>query len=259
MSTLLKNHRFKILTYLVTFSFFMAGPVQSYSASRIVPSQKVELYNAGQLKQVLQEEAPLPIGSVMHTSGRAGLRMNTVYMVAEDGCRLSVLEDSDIAKVQIDEGLLFFAATPSTGQVVFNTPTGVLSTQKIAPKVSDQQPVVKAFVDVRDAAITMGVMEGGSITLATPEGVKTVEEGKQIVLAQNGTTGNGQDGQQGTPDDAQAQEDDDDDDRIPAAYFWAGGAALGLIALIGMMGGSSSDGGSTAVNPSSAPISPAAP
>jgi len=237
----------------------MTGPVQSYSASRIVPSQKVELYSAGQLKQVLQEEAPLPVGQVMHTSGRAGLRMNNVYMVAEDGCRLAVLEDSDVAKVQIDKGLLFFAATPSTGQVVFNTPTGVLSTQKIALKASDQQPVLKAFVDVRDAGIIMGVMEGGSITLATPEGVKTVEEGKQIVLARNGTAGNGEDGQQGTPDDILVQ-DDDDDDKIPAAYYWAGGAALGLIALGAMaLGGSSDGGGTTAVNPSSAPISPAAP
>jgi hypothetical protein len=244
MSTLLKNRHFKILTYFVTLIFVMAGTVQSYSASRIIPSEKVEIYSGGQLKQVLQEEAPLPVGPSMHSSGRTGLRMNNVYMVAEDGCTLSILEDSTTAKVKIDNGLLFFAATPTVGQMLFDTPAGSLSTRQISLKASDQQPVLKAFVDVNDKETTVGVLEGGALTLTTPEGVKTVNEGKQIVLSQAGAAAPAQTGQQApASDNAEAlSQDENNDDKIPAGYYVGGAAALGLLALGALaMGGSSGD------------------
>jgi hypothetical protein len=248
---------FKTLTWIFALAFMLAGMAHAYPMSRIMPSGKIKVYRDGQLVQVLQEEAPLPSGAMLNTEGNCGVRLNQLFMVAEDGSMFSVQDGSNAVQLKIEEGILFFAANAQTGPVVFETPAGVIGTQQIFLQASDSSAMLKGFVDVSGTTTKMGVLEGGSLKVSTPEGEKMIASGRQIVLAQAALIKPAESTGQSSVDQAdQSQVEDpspvnNEDEKIPRTYFFAGGAAALALGAIALGGGGGDD--------DPAPASPAAP
>ena len=257
-----RNPKFKTLTWIFAFAFMLAGMAQAYPIARIIPSGKIKVYRNDQLVQVLQEESPLPTGAMLGAEGNCGLRMDNLFMVAEDGSLFSVQEGSGATQFKIEKGALFFAANSQTGTLVFETPAGIINTQQMIIQASAGSAMLKGFVDVSGGNTMMGVLEGGSMIVSTPDGEKMIATGKQITLAQAGLIKPAESGYQPPPDDqgqpqAEGQPQDEDQpqdasaDDIPASYYVAGGLLVALAAgAIAFSGSDSSD---------PAPASPATP
>jgi hypothetical protein len=152
----------------------------------------------------------------------------------------------------------------ATGPLAFHTPDGVVTTQRLILNASTEGGLLKGYVDAAPDGTRMGVLEGGTLVVMTPEGEKTIAAGRQITLAQANlfdeeqATGAAGETSQDQEDPTQDAQQEDDTDGIPEAYLWWGGGALALLIAgafaIGSGGGSG--GGGVFIPPDSSPSSP---
>lgn len=218
-----------------TFSFVSVSP--AFSGSRIMPTGKVKVYEGKKLVQVLKQESAFPNGALLTTEGKCGVRMAHFYLVAEDDCTFGVAESADRKDIRVDKGVVYFAVTQGIGQVAFLTPAGVMSAAQIRLDAAANGGVLKGYLDVTNAQVQLGVLEGGSMVLSTAQGEKIVRPGKQIILALADPITEADKAaaaKEEDEDDKAAAPIADDDDEIPATYLAGGGALLaaGIIGLI---------------------------
>ncbi len=153
-------------------------------AGRILPSGQVKVYRGDQLVSVLSEEAPLPEGVLLAPEGQCGMRLDNLFLVADDGSRFSIAGSRAGRELAIRQGTLYFAMSGATGPVAFHTPDGVVTTQRMILKASSAGGLLKGYVDAAPDGTRIGVLEGGTLVVMTPEGEQTIESGRQITLAQ---------------------------------------------------------------------------
>jgi hypothetical protein len=227
---------FRKLVWIVVVVFAMAGTVQAYEVARVTTSGLIDVYREGKLVQVLRESAPLPKGALLKARGRCGVQLENMYLAAEDGSEFSVYNDGTSVQMDLNKGAIYFAVNQTMVELLVQTPGkgGEMQPVQIKPGVNG---VLKGFVDVNGKATTVGVIEGGNITLSTPDGEKVITAGNQVTIF------------------------NEDDDDAPAAagkintkYLIGGGlAALAIAAAALALGGSSSSSSSPT------PVSPATP
>jgi len=256
---------------LVILLFVATQALGAMGAGRILPNGQVKVYRGDQLVSVLSEEAPLPEGVLLAPEGQCGMRLDNLFLVADDGSQFSIAGSPGGRELSIRQGTLYFAMSGATGPVAFHTPDGVVTTEHMILNASTTGGLLKGYVDAAPEGTRMGVLEGGTLVVMTAEGEKTIETGRQITLAQanlfdedqatgkgaqdQGPQGEQQDVQKADKDAKNGPQDEDDDDEIPAAYFWGAGglAALAGIGLAVAGGGGGGGGGG------GAPASPASP
>jgi hypothetical protein len=248
----------KTLTWVVVSIFFLFSTAQAYTVSRIIPSDKVKVYQDGRLIRVIKSETLLEPGLVFVPEGDCGLRMDNLFVVAKGGSKFSVLNGTAANHLKIEGGLIFFAANSNTGQVLLETPEGMIGIQQILIHASTNAPMLKGYVDVTGGETRFGILEGGSVVVSTPDGTRTVNSGKQIVLAQaliikpDATT----DAPQTTTQDqtpptaAQNQPPVEVTESNALYYYIAGAAVLSILLLLLLSGGSSGDDAPLPVSPS---------
>jgi hypothetical protein len=253
-----------VIATLVVCLFTVSQALWAMGPSRLLPNGKVKVYQGDQLVSVLSEEAPVPEGVLLAPEGQCGLRMDNLFLVADDGSQFSVATGYDGRELLIRQGTIYFAMSGASGPMTFHTPDGTVTTQRMILNASADGGLLKGYVDATLDGTRIGVLEGGSLVILTAEGERTIAAGRQITLAQAdlfdeapdagaGAEDNGQEGDaQNDSEGTQAGQEEDDDD-IPAAYFWGGGAALAAgIGLAAAGGGGGGGGGG-------GPVSPAAP
>ncbi len=227
------NRNTRSLALMVAVMCFLAGPVQAKTYSQIIPSGKVKVYRDGKLTQELTEAAPLPKGAVLNSEGNSRIRLDNLNLVAKDGAKFTVLDEAATTRLDINSGTLYFAAGESTGPMVFETPSGVIETQQITFQANSSTPgLLKGFVEVSGETVKMGVMDGGSMVVSTPDGVLSIDSGKQITLSKDDSKEPAageppSQAQQGTP-----QNPVQSSERIPAEYLAAGVLALFIGATV---------------------------
>ena len=252
----LRAHKLTAFTAILTvFLLTAAQALWAMAPQRLLPNGRVKVYRGDQLVSVLSEEAPLPEGVLLAPEGQCGLRLDNLYMVAEDGSRFSIVSGAGGRELMLREGVVYFARSSATGPVAFHTPSGVITTQRLILNASAEGGLLKGYVDAAADGTRIGVLEGGSLVVLTADGEQTIASGRQITLAQAdlfdddrgqgaaedgppGAAGEGQAGGEGAA--GQAEEEDDD---IPAAYFWGGGAALLAAGAVAIGGGGGGGGG----------------
>ena len=247
-------------TLFVILLFIATQALGAMGAGRLLPNGQVKVYRGDQLISVLSEEAPLPEGALLAPEGPCGLRMDNLYLVADDGSRFAIAGGEGGRELLIREGTLYFAMSGATGPLAFHTPDGVVTTQRMILNAAAGGGLLKGYVDAAPDGTRMGVLEGGSLVVLTADGERTIESGKQITLAQANLFDEEQaTGGAGATSEAQEdkkQDAEDDDDDIPAAYFWGAG---GLAALAGIgiaAGGGGGGGGGGGFIPPASPATP---
>lgn len=178
----LRKQKATIAATLFTMLLFLS--TQALGAGRLLPNGQVKVYRGDQLISVLSEEAPLPEGVLLAPEGPCGLRMDNLYLVADDGSRFSIAGGEGGRELLIREGTLYFAMSGATGPLAFHTPDGVVTTQRMILNAATGGGLLKGYVDAAPDGTRMGVLEGGSLVILTADGEKTIESGKQITLAQ---------------------------------------------------------------------------
>lgn len=239
-----KTIEIRLVVFGLTFLLCSQGFVAFAGSDRMYPASKVTLYRDDTVVGVYTKEAPLPEGTILSTEGRCAVKLDDAYLVAEDQSVFSVSTSGQQRNVFIKEGTLYFKTSGMKRVYTFLTPDGPISIQRIKLNAAFGDQSIKGYVSVTEGRSEMGVAEGGSMDVYTDDGMRTIQSGNKIILAQA-------DMDIGVPETEEpaAQEVPKTGEKkrwsSRATYITLG--ALGVAAAagiaIGLSGGGSDDGG----------------
>ncbi len=170
----------KILT--VVLCALMVGG-NAFAAGRIMPTGKVTMYEGDKVIGQYSSQAPLPEDVTLVCSGKCGIETENLKMVAEDKTMFSVGSKDTHKVIQVKEGVLYFALKEMPRPITFVTPHGDYTVQQIMINASAQGGVMEGYLKIDNENGEIGAA-GGSMIIASAEGVQTVQDGQRILLAQ---------------------------------------------------------------------------
>ena len=173
-----------ILAIGLSFTLALPGFSSEFKSARIYPTGKITIYNGNQRVGEFNKEAPVPEGFLIAADGRCGVRMEDIYLVAEDKSLFSVATSANLRKLLIKEGTLYFAVSDMSRSLNFVTPSGTLAVLDILLNTAANSPKLKGYVSVKQNGSEIGIIEGGSMIVSTQQGEMMIESGKKLTLAQ---------------------------------------------------------------------------
>ena len=174
----------KFLAICLSFALAIPGFSSELKSARIYPTGKITIYNGNQRVGEFSKEAPVPEGFLIAADGRCGVRMEDIYLVAEDRSLFSVATSANLRNMLIKEGTLYFAVSDMSRSLNFVTPSGTLAVLDILLNTAANNPKLKGYVSVKQNGSEIGVIEGGSMIVSTQQGEMMIESGKKLTLAQ---------------------------------------------------------------------------
>lgn len=216
----------KLMVWTVIIAFSIAGVTPAFSGARIIPDGKVKVFVEQKLVQELKQEAPFPEGALLTTEGKCGVRLENLYLVADDGCIFGIVDGVNQIDLRVDNGLLYFAVTQHTGKVAFLTPAGVMTSRQVRLDAAADGGVLKGYLEVSDSHVQLGVLQGGSMVVSTDKGVQEIRSGKQITLALADPISEADKKAMAEKEQTPAAKEEESDE-IPAVYFMGGAALIG--------------------------------
>ncbi len=168
----------KVLVVFVSFAMATAGFAAGVNSARIIPNGRVSIIENGKVVGEFSQEAPLPEGSLLRCKAKCAVKLDDVYMVVDPGTVFSVSPMADRLEMLVQEGTVYFSATESTRTIQFNTPAGVVTTRETSLTGSE----LKGYVRVSGNATEIGVIDGGTMRVATTSGEMAIVPGKQIII-----------------------------------------------------------------------------
>ena len=108
--SLFRSKRIEIKTVVSLLTFLMVSQcvVAMAGSDRIYPTNKVTLYRGEKKVGVYTKEAPLPDGSVISTDGRCAVKLDDLYLVAEDQSVFSINTSGRHRNLFVKEGIVYF-------------------------------------------------------------------------------------------------------------------------------------------------------
>jgi hypothetical protein len=222
-----KTLMMKSFVVFLSFVFVSAG-----FAARIVPSGKVSIIKDGKVIGEFSQEAPLPEGALLRCEAKCAIQMDDVYMVAEPGTVFSISPMADRHDVLVQQGTVYYSLNESSRPLHFDTPAGKASTGDLT--MTDGE--LRGYVRVVGNETEIGVIGGGSMTVATGSGEMMITSGKKVTmsLAEPGIAA----------DSAGSQEQESLSRNTKIALGVVGAAVvIGGIALLASSGGGGGGGG----------------
>lgn len=174
----------KVVVLFFSFSTIGQSVALSAGSDRIYPTDKVTLHRGDQVVGVYTKEAPLPEGSIISTTGRCAIRLDDLYLVAEDQSVFSISSSGRQRNLFIKQGLVYFKTSAIKRTLAFITPAGQISVHQIRLNAAFDDASIKGYVSVTEKQSELGVAEGGSMDVFTDEGLMTIQAGKKIILSQ---------------------------------------------------------------------------
>jgi hypothetical protein len=210
----------KVFVVFLSFAFVSAG-----FAARIVPTGKVSIIKDGKVIGEFSQEAPLPEGALLRCEAKCSVQLDDVYMVAEPGTVFSVNSMADRHDIMVQEGTLYYSLNESSRPLNFDTPAGTATTGDVS--MTDGE--LRGYVRVVGNETEIGVIGGGSMTVATGSEIVPVSSGRKVTmtLADTGTT----------PPAAGAQEGMTRNQKIALGVVGAAIVAGGIYAISSSGGG----------------------
>ena len=175
----------KAIVTIVLLAFTTTGFASDLHPARIIPKGKVSVYQGGKIVSELRAEAPLPEGYLLECDGNCAVKMDGLYWVAADKSLFSVTTKADSVEFELQEGTAYFALSELPQPLVFITPIGVFTAQEAMLNASTDGGSLNGYVAATSEGTEIGVIEGGSLLISSPEGEKLVQPGNRIKVAQN--------------------------------------------------------------------------
>jgi hypothetical protein len=224
-------HRFfKIANALTLMVFVFSGYAFAADAARITPSGKVSVYRAEKLVDELSAEAPLPFESLLVCSGECWVHMDSLYIAASDQSTFYVKASPIDKQIVLVKGFYYFSLTELSKQWVFKTPIEDVTMQRVLFPNDTSSGRLDGYIFVKDETIEIGVLEGGTLIVASSHGEHALEPGKQITVAKVGPQS----------EMVERVSADDEDVRPRTIVIW-GLVGAGIIAGAAALGGGSGD------------------
>jgi hypothetical protein len=209
-----------------------SGDIQN---SSLIPGDRVTVFRDGEKIAEYTKEMPVPEGSMLFCEGRCVVKLNEIAMVVEDKSTVGIDSQNNSRYLYVKDGTVYFGISAIPQPLVFLTPAGSVSANQVILKAAADTNMLEGYVSVGKNGSELGVIDGGSLRIATSDGQKILHPGQRILLAQADMGGGAAGG--GTGDD-----DDDDDD---AAGFLTTGtiaAIVGVAAVGGIIIHNTTDG-----------------
>lgn len=173
-----------LLAVGLSLTLAIPGFSLEFKSARIYPTGKITIYNGDQRVGEFNKEAPFPEGYLIAADGKCGVRMDDIYLVAEDGSLFSVSTSTNLRKMLIKEGTVYFAVSKMSHSLSFITPSGNLAVLDILINAAAGSPKLKGYVSVKENVSKVGIIEGGSMIVSTQRDEMMIESGQRIILAQ---------------------------------------------------------------------------
>jgi len=185
-----KTLMMKVFVVFLSFVFVSAG-----FAARIVPTGTVSIIKDGKVVGQFSQEAPLPEGALLRCEAQCAVQLDDVYMVAEPDTVFSISPMADRHDVLVQQGTVYYSLNESSRPLHFDTPAGSATTGDLTMTESE----LRGYVRVVGNDTEIGVIGGGTMTVATGSEVVPITSGKKITmtLADSGKPANAAGGQEG--------------------------------------------------------------
>ena len=174
----------KLLAIGLSLALAIPGFSSELKPARIYPTDKITIYNGEQKVGEFNKEAPFPEGYLIAADGKCAVRMDDIYLVAEDKSLFSVATSTNLRKFLIKEGTVYFAVSKMSHSLSFITPYGNLAVLDMLINAAAGSPKLKGYVSVGENVSRVGIIEGGSMIVSTQKGEMMLEPGQQLILAQ---------------------------------------------------------------------------
>lgn len=175
----------KMIFVIVILAFAAAGFSSGLNNARIMPTGKVVMFQGNKKVGEFSKEAPLPEDTLLACQGNCGVKMDNLHLVALDGSLFSVADITDGRQLNIEKGTIYFALSTLPKTILFKTPHGIFTTEKIILNVSTDTRLVKGYIAVTKKETQIGVIEGGSMLVTSAEGERLIKPGSMVRLVQS--------------------------------------------------------------------------
>jgi hypothetical protein len=251
----------------LSFALVLPGFSSELKSARIYPTGKITIYSGNQRVGEFNEEAPFPEGFLIAADGKCGVKMEDIYLVAEDRSLFSVATAANLRELLIKEGTVYFAVSKMSHSLSFITPSGSLAVLDILLNAATDSPQLKGYAAVKQNGSELGVLEGGSMIVSTQLGEMMIKSGQRLILAQ-ADMDIGAPEEIETSDETEGKEEPEGKDETEAKEEKAGmsknqkitlgaiGAAIVLAGAIALGGGGGGGGGGSDGGGSVSPSSP---
>lgn len=164
----------------------LAQPLFAGSAPRLVPEGSVKILDNG---VVMNQEMPVPAGSLMACSGQCYVEANGLQLLGADKTVFAVEEGAERFTVMVREGSLDFALGADAKPVDFRTPFDTLAAKPYAVQTGTDA-VVRGTIQVTEERALLTLTQG-SLELTGADGQKLIHAGNTLVLTQAADGGSG--------------------------------------------------------------------
>jgi len=174
----------KFLAIGLSFALVLPGFSSDFKFARIYPTGKITIYSGDKRVGEFSKEAPLPEGFLIAADGKCGVKMEHIYLVAEDRSLFSVATSANPRKLLVKEGTIYFAISKMSHSLSFITPSGSVAVLDILLNAATVSAQLKGYVSVKQNSSELGIIKGGSMIVSTQKGEMMIESGQRIILAQ---------------------------------------------------------------------------
>jgi len=233
----------------------MPGFSSELKSARVYPTGKITIYRGDQKIGEYHNEAPFPEGFLIAADGRCGVKMDDMYLVAEDQSIFAVETAITRRQLLIRKGTVYFALPEKSRKLSFVTPGDTVTVQGMMLNAATGNPLLKGYISVNQDRSEIGVVEGGAMMISTRQGDMLIKSGQRLILAQAELD-------VGPPEEEKVAEEEEIEkepglsrgQKITIGAVGAGATLAAFFALLGGGSGGSSGGdggGDDDVSPSS--------
>ena len=189
----LRKHTF-LAQAMVVFAFFcFTAPCFAADpfAGRILPTKKVSFFTDGKKVGQYTAEAPLPWDTLVKCEGRTAVRMEHMIVVFEDSSSFVISRAGFGDTLDLKTGTAYFTLKTLPEGLTFDTPQAAVVTEMMTLNAATGDQLLKGYVKTGKDESELGVLEGGSLTVRTADGLQTINSGQRIILSQGQLGGGG--------------------------------------------------------------------
>lgn len=195
----------------VIFSFSIMLNISAFAGdvngSRLLPENKVIVYQDGVQVGAFTKEAPCPENALLSCDGKCAVKLESVLLMAEDKSLFSISTTSDSQFLNVKKGKVYFGLSELPRKLVFLTPEGAVAAHRAflnASTAGSGKGLIEGYVQVTDTASEVGLISGGSLYMQTREAESVLQPGNRLVILDQadiggGTTGGAGGGGGGAP------------------------------------------------------------
>jgi hypothetical protein len=155
--------------------------------SRLVPSDRVIVYQGGKKIAEYTQEMPVPEGTLLSCTGSCLVKLDDIAVVAEDQSQFGVDSHDNSRHLSVREGTVYFGISAMPRPIVFLTPQGAVSAGQVILNASSGTGMLEGYVRVNADTSEIGVIDGGRLHILTGDGQKILQPGQRFILAQADT------------------------------------------------------------------------